>query len=152
MDAGSDLALNIKLNLTEESAANEANQALTGLVMMGKQMAPLALGQAPPPLQPSLGQAINSLASTSADSSVAVSITIPGAIVQVLKDNPELLGPMAGGPMPSAVNRWSRAKDSLRRTQQSETNWAGRLHNFHDTFNHLPSADGNGRELAKNPA
>jgi hypothetical protein len=98
MDAGSDLALNIKLNLTEESAADEANQALTGLVMMGKQMAPLALGQAPPPLQSSLGQAVNSLASTSADSSVAVSITIPGSIVQVLKDNPGLLGPPAGGP------------------------------------------------------
>jgi hypothetical protein len=44
MDAGSDLALNIKLNLTEESAAGEANQALTGLVMMGKQMAPFASG------------------------------------------------------------------------------------------------------------
>jgi hypothetical protein len=65
---------------------------------MGKQMAPLALGQAPPPLQSSLGQAVNSLASTSADSSVAVSITIPGSIVQVLKDNPGLLGPPAGGP------------------------------------------------------
>jgi hypothetical protein len=97
MDAGSDLALNIKLNLTEESAADEANQALTGLVMMGKQMAPLALGQAPPPLQPSLGQAVNSLASNSADSSVAVSITIPASIVQVLKDNPGLFGTPAEG-------------------------------------------------------
>lgn len=105
MDAGSDLALNIKLNLTEESAANEANQALTGLVMMGKQMAPLALGQAPPPLQPSLGQAINSLASTSADSSVAVSITIPGAIVQVLKDNPGLLLPTPADPPASGEIR-----------------------------------------------
>jgi hypothetical protein len=98
MDAGSDLALNIKLNLTEESAAEEANQALAGLVIMGKQMAPLALGQAPPPLQPSLGEAINSLASTSADSSVAVSLTIPGAIVQVFKDNPGLFGTPAEGP------------------------------------------------------
>ena len=97
MDAGSDLALNIKLNLTEESAADEANQALTGLVMMGKQMAPLALGQAPPPLQPSLGQAVNSLASNSADSSVAVSITIPASIVQVLKDNPGIFGTPAEG-------------------------------------------------------
>jgi hypothetical protein len=98
IDAGSDLALNIKLNLTEESAAEEANQALAGLVIMGKQMAPLALGQAPQPLQPSLGEAINSLASTSADSSVAVSLKIPGAIVQVLKDNPGLFGTPAEGP------------------------------------------------------
>jgi hypothetical protein len=98
MDAGSDLALNIKLNLTEESAADEANQALTGLVVMGKQMAPLALGQVPPPLQPSLGQAVNSLASASADSSLTVSIMIPGAIVQVFKDNPGLFGTPAEGP------------------------------------------------------
>lgn len=98
MDAGSDLALNISLNLTEESAAGEAHQALTGLVMMGKQMAPLALGQAPQPLQPSLGQAVNSLASTSAQSTVAVSMTVPGSIVQVLKDNPELFSPAPAGP------------------------------------------------------
>lgn len=98
MDAGSDLALNISLNLTEESAAGEAHQALTGLVMMGKQMAPLALGQAPQPLQPSLGQAVNSLASTSAQSTVAVSMTVPGSLVQVLKDNPELLSPTPAGP------------------------------------------------------
>ncbi|MFO1000227.1 MAG: DUF1559 domain-containing protein, partial [Planctomycetaceae bacterium] len=134
LDAGSDLALNIKLNLTEESAAGEANQALAGLVMMGKQMAPLALGQAPPPLQPSLGQAVNSLASTNADSSVTVSITIPGTLVQVLKDNPELLGPIAGGP-PSGgpMNQ----NNNLRQI-------AIAMHNFHDTFNHLPVADGNG--------
>jgi hypothetical protein len=134
MDAGSDLALNIKLNLTEESAAGEANQALTGLVMMGKQMAPLALGQAPPPLQPSLGQALNSLASSTADSSVMVSITIPGTLVQVLKDNPELLGPMAGGPQPGGP---MNQNNNLRQV-------AIAMHNFHDTFNHLPVADGNG--------
>jgi tetratricopeptide (TPR) repeat protein len=134
LDAGSDLALNIKLNLTEESAAGEANQALAGLVMMGKQMAPLALGQAPPPLQPSLGQAVNSLASSTADSSVTVSITIPGTLVQVLKDNPELLGPMAGGPLaggPMIQN------NNLKQVALA-------MHNFHDTYNHFPTADGNG--------
>ena len=140
MDAGSDLALNIELNLTEESAAGEANQALTGLVMMGKQMAPLALGQAPPPLQPSLGQAVNSLASTSADSSVSVSITIPGTLMQVLKDHPELLGPMAGGP----ASGGSPAADSITRTFNNLKQVALAMHNFHDSYNHLPTADGNG--------
>lgn len=133
LDAGSDLALNIKLNLTEESAAGEANQALAGLVMMGKQMAPFALGQAPPPLQPSLGQAVNSLASSTADSSVTVSITIPGALVQVLKDNPELLGPMAGGPQAGGMIQDNNLKQV-----------ALAMHNFHDTYNHFPTADGNG--------
>ena len=134
MDAGSDLALNIKLNLTEESAAGEANQALTGLVMMGKQMAPFALGQAPPPLQPSLGQAVNSLASSTADSSVTVSITIPGTLVQVLKDNPELLGPMAGGPQAGGI---LNQNNNLKQVGLA-------MHNFHDTYNHFPMADGNG--------
>jgi hypothetical protein len=133
LDAGSDLALNIKLNLTEESAAGEANQALAGLVMMGKQMAPFALGQAPPPLQPSLGQAVNSLASSTADSSVTVSITIPGALVQVLRDNPELLGPMAGGPQAGGMIQDNNLKQV-----------ALAMHNFHDTYNHFPTADGNG--------
>jgi hypothetical protein len=134
LDAGSDLALNVRLNLTEESAAEEANQALAGLIMMGKQMAPFALGQAPPQLQPSLGQAVNSLASSSADSSVTVNITIPGTLVQVLKDNPELMGPMAGGPPSSPpLNQ----NNNLRQI-------AIAMHNFHETFNHLPVADGNG--------
>ncbi len=133
LDAGSDLALNIKLNLTEESAAGEATQALAGLVMMGKQMAPFALGQAPPPLQPSLGQAVNSLAASTADSSVTVSITIPGTLVQVLKDNPELLGPMAGGP---------QADGMIQNNNLKQVGLA--MHHFHDTYNHFPTADGNG--------
>lgn len=134
LDAGSDLALNIKLNLTEESAAGEANQALAGLVMMGKQMAPLAVGQAPPLLQPSIGQAVNSLASSSADSSVTVSVTIPGTLVQVLKDNPELLGPMAGGRQGGGP---LRQNNNLRQVGLA-------MHNFHDTYSHFPVADGNG--------
>lgn len=93
-EAGSNLKLDISLNLTESSAATEANQALGGGLMMAKQMAPFALGSAPPELQPSLTQAVNSLASSSSESVITASLSIPGSLVRVLKDNPQLLGPM----------------------------------------------------------
>ncbi|RLS41904.1 MAG: hypothetical protein DWH78_01730, partial [Planctomycetota bacterium] len=62
-EAGADLKVNISLNLTEASAATEANAALQQGVIMAKQMAPILLGQAPPEVQPSLQQAVGSLSS-----------------------------------------------------------------------------------------
>ena len=89
MEAGSDVKLDIKLNLTDDAA--EASTALSGVLAMAKQFAPLALGSAPPELQPSLQQAVLSLAASNSETVLTASLSIPGSVVQVLKDNPQLL-------------------------------------------------------------
>jgi hypothetical protein len=100
-EAGADLKVNISLNLTEASAATEANAALQQGVMMAKQMAPILLGQAPPEVQPSLQQAVGSLSSNADKTLVTASLNVPGSLVQVLKDNPQLMNP-PGGPAGAA--------------------------------------------------
>ena len=97
-EAGADLKVNISLNLTEASAATEANAALQQGVMMAKQMAPILLGQAPPEVQPSLQQAVGSLSSNADKTLVTASLNVPGSLVQVLKDNPQLMNPPGGPP------------------------------------------------------
>ncbi len=97
-EAGADLKVNISLNLTEASAATEANAALQQGVMMAKQMAPILLGQAPPEVQPSLQQAVGSLSSNADKTLVTASLNMPGSLVQVLKDNPQLMNPPGGPP------------------------------------------------------
>jgi hypothetical protein len=97
-EAGADLKVNISLNLTEASAATDANTALQQGVMMAKQMAPILLGQAPPEVQPSLQQAVGSLSSNADKTLVTASLNVPGSLVQVLKDNPQLMTPPGGPP------------------------------------------------------
>ena len=97
-EAGADLKVNISLNLTEASAATDANAALQQGVMMAKQMAPILLGQAPPEVQPSLQQAVGSLSSNADKTLVTASLNVPGSLVQVLKDNPQLMNPPGGPP------------------------------------------------------
>ena len=97
-EAGTDLKVNISLNLTESSAATAANVALQQGVAMARQMAPLMLGQAPPEIQPSLQQAIGSLSSGVDKNVVMATLNVPGTLVQVLKDNPQLMTPPTGPP------------------------------------------------------
>ena len=97
-EARADLKVNISLNLTEASAATEANAALQQGVMMAKQMAPILLGQAPPEVQPSLQQAVGSLSSNADKTLVTASLNVPGSLIQVLKDNPQLMTPPGGPP------------------------------------------------------
>ncbi len=134
MEAGSDLALSITLNLTDDSAASDANQALAGGLVMAKQMAPLALGQAPPKLQPSLRQTINSLTSSAAKNLVVLGVRVPGSLVQAIKDSPEMLGPIVA------------ARNASERVQQKNNlkQVALAMFNYHDTFLHFPVSDGNG--------
>jgi tetratricopeptide (TPR) repeat protein len=101
--ASENLKVDISVSLTEPEAATEAGKALAGAVQMGTQMAPLMMGSLPQPLQAPAQQAVASLSSSAGDSVAHVTIEIPGALVQVLKDNPGLLGPMvpgAGGGFP----------------------------------------------------
>lgn len=135
LDSGKDMKLNISLNLTESSAAADANKALKEGLMMAKQMAPLALGQAPPELQPTLTQAINSLSSSDSENVVTATLTIPASLVTALMENPELLGPIA------AARGAANSAKQLNNMKQI----ALAMHNYHDTYNHLPSSDGNGQ-------
>ncbi len=134
LEAGSNLKLNINLNLTDPSAATEANKALTGGLALVKQASPLFLGNAPPELQPTLTQAVNSLSSSSSQTVVSLSLSVPGSLVQVLKDNPQLLGPIFAA---------QQAADNVRQRNNLKQ-IALAMHNFHDTYNHFPAADGNG--------
>lgn len=102
--ASENLKIDIGLSLTEPEAATEAGKALQSAVQMGTQMAPLMMGNLPQPLQAPAQQAVASLSSSAGDSVAHVTIAIPGALVEVLKDNPGLLGPMvpgAGGGFPA---------------------------------------------------
>ncbi|RLS38711.1 MAG: hypothetical protein DWH78_05990 [Planctomycetota bacterium] len=65
---------------------------------MAKQMAPILLGQAPPEVQPSLQQAVGSLSSNADKTLVTAVLNVPGSLVQVLKDNPQLMNPPGGPP------------------------------------------------------
>jgi len=96
--AGSDLKVDIGLNLTESSVATAANAALLQGLTMAKQMAPFLLGQAPPEVQPSLQQVVGSLSSSVNQTTVTASLNVPGSLVQVLKDNPQLMNPQGGAP------------------------------------------------------
>lgn len=139
LEAGSDLKFNVVLNLTDSSAASEANTALTGGLVMAKQAAPLFLGSAPPELQPSLTQALNSLSSSSSQSVVSVSLNIPGSLVQTLKDNPQLLGPVMAA---QAAAENASQSNNLKQI-------AIAMHMYHDNYNTFPAADGNARSGAE---
>jgi hypothetical protein len=134
LQEGSDLKLNVTLNLTDPAAATEANQALTAVLAIAKQAAPFALVNAPQELQPSLFQIVNSVSSSSSHTMVSLSLNVPGGLVQVLKNNPQLLGPVFAAQQ-AADN--ARQKNNLRQIGLA-------MHNYHDTCNHLPASDGNG--------
>ena len=103
LDFNSNLDLRIVVNLTESEAATEVKAPLDQATGMAKQMYSLAgAGSVPPPLQPSVGQLVNSLAATQSGTVVAIAVKVPGQIVTTIKDNPEIfqgmipMGP--GGP------------------------------------------------------
>ena len=97
MEAGSDLGLNISLKLNEPTAADDANKALAEGLLLAKQLYPLMLqNSVPPELQPSVGQIVNGLSASAAESVVTVSLSVPSQLVQVLMENPQLLMPVMG--------------------------------------------------------
>lgn len=106
IDFNASLDLRIVVNLTESEAAAEVKAPLDQAAGMAKQMYSLAgAGSVPPPLQAPVGQVVNSLAASQSDSVVTIAVKVPGQIVTVIKDNPELfqgmipVGPMGpGGP------------------------------------------------------
>jgi len=100
MNFASNLDLKVVVNLTEPEAATEVQGPLDQGLGMAKQMYPLAGAQmVPQPLQAPVNQMVSSLAASHSGSVATISLTIPGQIVSILKDNPEIIqGAMPAGP------------------------------------------------------
>jgi len=100
MNFDRNLDLKVVVNLTEPEAATEVQGPLDQGLGMAKQMYPLAAAQmVPQPLQAPVNQMVSSLAASHSGSVATISLTIPGQIVSILKDNPAILqGAMPMGP------------------------------------------------------
>lgn len=100
MNFARNLDLKIVVNLTEPEAAVEVQGPLDQGLGMAKQMYPLAGAQmVPQPLQAPVSQMVTSLAASHSGSAATISLTIPGQLVSILKDNPAILqGAMPMGP------------------------------------------------------
>lgn len=136
ISAGSDLNLDISVNQAE--ASSDAPGALSSTTEMAKQMAPLAMGQAPPPLQPSLQQIVGGLKSSDNGTVLTLSTVIPFSLFTTIMENPELFPPIAAGRM--AAERTNQ--------QNNVRQLALAMHNFHDTYRHFPANDGAGEDEA----
>ncbi len=100
MDFASNLDLKIVVNLTEPEAAVEVQAPLEQGLALAKQMYPMAAAQmVPQPLQAPVNQMVSSLSASHAGSVATISVTVPGQLVSILKDNPAILqGAMPMGP------------------------------------------------------
>ena len=103
INLGSNLDLKIVVNLTEPSAADDAQGPLDQAIGMAKQAYPQAGAMfVPKPLQVLVGQVVNSLAAAHRDTIATIAVKIPGEIVSILKDDPTILQGMIrmgpGGP------------------------------------------------------
>lgn len=83
-----DIALDILLNLIDEDAATEADKALVDVLTLGKQMAPLFMGALPRPLIPGIQQVVSGLSSSSRDTVVSLSTSIPASLIEAIQQNP----------------------------------------------------------------
>lgn len=100
MNFASNLDLKVVVNLTEPEAATQVQGPLDQGLGMAKQLYPAAGAQmVPQPLQAPVNQIVSSLAASHSGSVATVSLTIPGQLVSILKDNPAILqGAMPMGP------------------------------------------------------
>lgn len=132
LSAGSDLQLTISSSLTEESS--DAATGLTTTIEFAKQMAPFAMASAPPAFQPVLQRMVESLSTSSEATTLKVTAEVPFELINVIQSDPSILGPIAAAR--SAADR-TQTKNNLKQVALA-------MHNFHDTNQHFPAADGNG--------
>lgn len=96
LDLAGDAFLNVNLNLTEPGTA--ARAALNDGLTMGKQMAPLFVGGAPPPVQPGVTALIQSLKTTGSGNTAGLSATFSAALLEALAEiAPGMVGGVMGG-------------------------------------------------------
>lgn len=132
ISAGSDLQLSISVNTAE--ASSEASEGLTGTIEFAKLVAPMAMGQAPPSMQPVLQKVLGSLAASSEGAALKVSAEVPFEMINAVLSDPMIMAPIFQAQ--AAADR-VQAKNDLMQTGLA-------MHNFHDVNGHFPAADGNG--------
>ena len=80
------------------------------------------------------------MSSSSSGAVVSVALNIPGELVQVLKDNPEVLGPVAAAQQAAGS---AQQKNNLKQIALA-------MHNYHDVHRTFPpayQADASGKPL-----
>ena len=132
ISAGSDLQLTISSSLTEESS--DAATGLTATIELAKQMAPFAMGSAPPAFQPVLQKMVESLSASSEATTLKVTAEVPFELINAIQSDPTILGAIAAGQQ--AANQ-TQTSNNLKQVALA-------MHNFHDVYQHFPAADGNG--------
>ena len=93
------MSMDIKLSLNDASTASAALQPLQQTLQMAQQMYPMAKQQGiPPEMHEVTDGAVASLAASSTGNVLSVSMDVPGQLVTILKNNPELIQPQFGPP------------------------------------------------------
>ena len=103
-DVSANLKLNIKLSLNDAAAGQTAIQPLQATLQMAQQMYPVALkANVPAELQPVADGAVNSLQASVTKNVLNVSLDLPGQLVTILRNNPQLLQPKFGPGAPGGL-------------------------------------------------
>ena len=93
------MSMDIKLSLNDASTASAALQPLQQTLQMAQQMYPMAKQQGiPPEMHEVTDVAVGSLAASTSGSILSVSMNVPGKLVTILKNNPDMIQPRFGPP------------------------------------------------------
>ncbi len=104
LNSDENLKISVVLNLTEPAAGQSASSALEEGIGQLKAMAQFLpqTGQVPQPLIPVLEFAVGSLKASASGAVVRAEVTLPGSIVKIIQENPQIfqqmMPPIPGGP------------------------------------------------------
>lgn len=95
--SSADLQVQIQLNLSDPAAGTDGLAALNAGVAMLQQLYPAYKQQVPVKLQPVTDTAVSSTQARFNAPVLSLSVNVPGQLVTILQESPELLGPLAPG-------------------------------------------------------
>ncbi|MBL8819555.1 MAG: hypothetical protein JNL58_26255 [Planctomyces sp.] len=104
LNSDDNLQISVVLNLTEPAAGQTASSALEEGIGQLRAMAQFLpqTGQIPQPLIPVFESAVGSLKASATGSVVRAEVTLPGSIVKIIQENPQIfqqmMPPIPGGP------------------------------------------------------